>query len=269
MRYCNNWSKTIVGMAIAWRFIVNRKQQTIHVYASCTELVPTIKIAPDAVMGIDFNKNFFEVAVVARTGQHAGNRIWHWCDKFRGRSPQQTRDNINKIFKNYCALAQIMHWAIIYEDLDFAKKKTKNLGPCNNKMLSQWLTAHVSDSIERHSARYGVLAIAVNPAYTSLIGEYKFSGYGYSRHESAAITIARRGLGWGERLVCKNPNTDKLLVKKVCHHVWSNWAKVQNASRAKTKGKVVVTKVTTVTNPVGRGMQSTPMLSANSPSSGP
>lgn len=136
-------------------------------------------------------------------------------------------------------------------------------------MLSQWLTAHFAETVQRNAAREGVYTFAVNPAYTSLIGDYKFSGYGYSRHEKAAITIARRGLGWSERLRCKNPDTDKLLVKKVCHHVWSAWAKVQVLGVVKIQNKVGVTKGTTVTHPVGRGCLGSVTNLNHSPSSGP
>jgi hypothetical protein len=41
----------------------------------------------------------------------------------------------------------------------------------------------------------------VNPAYTSVIGRFKYmKKYGLSVHESAALVIGRRGLGYQERL---------------------------------------------------------------------
>ncbi len=40
----------------------------------------------------------------------------------------------------------------------------------------------------------------VNPAYTSLIGRVKYAKpLGVSVHQAAALAIARRGMGFGER----------------------------------------------------------------------
>ncbi|QBS38734.1 hypothetical protein E1B22_12530 (plasmid) [Thermaerobacter sp. FW80] len=51
------------------------------------------------------------------------------------------------------------------------------------------------------AAREGVEVLRVNPAFTSVIGKVKFMArYGLSPHAAAAVAIARRGLGFGERL---------------------------------------------------------------------
>jgi hypothetical protein len=57
------------------------------------------------------------------------------------------------------------------------------------------------EAIERRAVRCGVLIKKVHPAYTSIIGKYKYAtALGLSFHQSAALVIARRGLGFRERI---------------------------------------------------------------------
>ena len=55
--------------------------------------------------------------------------------------------------------------------------------------------------MESKSLKYGIAVTFVNPAYTSQAGKVKYMGrYGMSIHEAASLTIARRGMGFSERL---------------------------------------------------------------------
>jgi len=56
-------------------------------------------------------------------------------------------------------------------------------------------------SIIRRGLRNGFQIKQINPAYTSVIGRFKYSKkYGLSVHEAAALVIARRGIGYHEKL---------------------------------------------------------------------
>jgi IS605 OrfB family transposase len=214
---------------LSWRFLLQRPEQRVRVFVSFTAITPPPRWVPHAVMASDCNEGFLETAVVCRK---TGNRIWHWRDPFIGASPQQTRDNLNKIIRNYMALCKEMHWAFGYEDLDFEAKKAQDLGTRMNKMLSQWLTGHYADTITRYAERYGVLAVKVNPAYTSVIGYHKFSvGYGWSTHEGAAVAIARRVLRWSERVRSTKPAAVCELAKIRAPHVWRVWARAKHPTR--------------------------------------
>ena len=53
----------------------------------------------------------------------------------------------------------------------------------------------------RKALRRGFLVVQVNPAYSSIIGKYKYAdAYGMSVHEAAAFVLARRGQGRDEHL---------------------------------------------------------------------
>ncbi|WP_070104536.1 IS200/IS605 family accessory protein TnpB-related protein [Saccharococcus caldoxylosilyticus] len=55
----------------------------------------------------------------------------------------------------------------------------------------------LTETILRRGLRLGFHVKKVNPAYTSVIGRFKYrKKYGLSVHESAALVIGRRGLGF-------------------------------------------------------------------------
>ena len=69
--------------------------------------------------------------------------------------------------------------------------------------------------------------LEVNPAYASVIGQYKFADrYGMSRHNASAPVIGRRSLDFGEALPSQLYGTLPLSVRNRGRHVWSKWAVV-------------------------------------------
>ena len=72
------------------------------------------------------------------------------------------------------------------------------------------------ESIERKAIRCGVRLFKVNPAYTSIIGKYKYAtAYGLSFHQAAAFVIARRGLGFRESIPKKIQGLIESLISKL------------------------------------------------------
>jgi len=73
----------------------------------------------------------------------------------------------------------------------------------------------LTETILRWGRRLGFRIKKVNPAYTSVIGRFKYmKTYGLSVHESAALVIGRRGLGYHERLSKELIDTIKKKVKR-------------------------------------------------------
>ena len=99
-------------------------------------------------------------------------------------------------------------WRHAHEVTDLAKKKNKaivieNLSNLKglNRALSNWCRAKLKHAIITCAKRKGIELIQVNPAYTSIIGCVKYAPlYNLSRHTSAALVIARRGMGYKEEL---------------------------------------------------------------------
>ena len=82
-----------------------------------------------------------------------------------------------------------------------------------NKMIS---------AIKSRAEKMGVAVFEVNPAYTSQIGKMKYmKRFGISIHEAASFVIARRAMGFKEKLP---PVLGALLPEKIigAHH-WVQW----------------------------------------------
>lgn len=88
---------------------------------------------------------------------------------------------------------------IVFEDLKFDKDKTgsrKWKRKQSNFVWRKFLTL-----LERKCIENGIQYEKVNPAFTSIIGKYKYRWmHKTSIHESAAFVIGRRGLGYNEKL---------------------------------------------------------------------
>ena len=85
------------------------------------------------------------------------------------------------------------------EKLDFKRKKQslKQMSSKQAKMLSGFAYSTYQTMLQSKCEMAGIELISVNPAYTSQIGHHKFmKKYGISSHESAALVIGRRCLGF-------------------------------------------------------------------------
>lgn len=103
-------------------------------------------------------------------------------------------------------------------------------------MLSNFAYSKFAELILAQCYKSGIELIKINPAYTSIIGKYKFSeGYGISTHMAAAMAIARRGLGFGEALRTKAKNRSSLPVRNRRGHVWHDWRVLSENTKRRKK----------------------------------
>jgi len=109
------------------------------------------------------------------------------------------RDNlIGEVAKEIVLIALARGKGLVIESLNFVKK---NKGKQFNRMSHNFVYRRLLESIERRATKCGVAIKQVHPAYTSIIGKYKYAtDYGLSFHQAAALVIARRGLGFRERI---------------------------------------------------------------------
>ena len=90
------------------------------------------------------------------------------------------------------------------EALDFSEKKMKQLYEPKrmNRMLSEFAYGKITEAIERKAAYEGVEVIRIDPSYTSMIGKLKYvRDKGLSIHQAAGYVIARKGLGYKEKIL--------------------------------------------------------------------
>ncbi|GAH63393.1 unnamed protein product, partial [marine sediment metagenome] len=129
---------------------------------------------------------------------------------------------------NYCINKKK---GLIVEDLSFEQEFS--YGKKRNRKLSNFKTSAL-DLLERKCLKRGVAIRKVHPAYTSLIGKYKYSRlYNLSTHVLASYVIARKGLKFKEEI----PARYKWLLAQVGDVIkprlkpsssYRNWAKLHD-----------------------------------------
>jgi len=210
------------GQAMNYRFVKEKGSWYVHLTTELKEFTCLTSRSIGA-LGIDLNPD----CIAASEMDCYGNLVHSWqvpIDLRNKRSNQVTQTlgvTISKMV-DYALGKKI---PIVIEELDFEKKKEQLKSRSYNRMLSGFTYSQFKALIKTQCHRKGVELILVNPAYTSIIGKFKFSeGYGISTHMAAAFAIARRGLGFGERLRTKTQVRSHLPVNRNrCRHVWSDW----------------------------------------------
>ncbi|MTI66533.1 MAG: IS200/IS605 family element transposase accessory protein TnpB [Firmicutes bacterium] len=105
--------------------------------------------------------------------------------------------------------------AIVVEDLKF--RKDHDTYKKFNRLTHCFTYKKILDCL----IRSGFLVKKVNPAYTSIIGRFKYTKhFGLSVHESASLVIGRRGLGFNEKIPKK---LIRIIENFKTTHKWSLW----------------------------------------------
>ena len=145
-------------------------------------------------IGLDFNVNFVSLAFVDRFGNPIDEIKLNY--HMYGKTTNQITAKLGELCKEVCDFGLYYGVPIYVEDLCFKNAK-KNLDKNKkyNRMLSGFPYAKFRDLLSQRSKKSGVEIVFVNPAYTSIIGQFKFmKKYGFSSHGSAACMIARKGM---------------------------------------------------------------------------
>jgi IS605 OrfB family transposase len=244
------------GKALTWRFVRDDKGWRMFVSVS-VDPVTTVSTAQAGAVGADFNADHL---AVAETDRH-GNLLAHQRIDLdtRGMSTDQRRAAMGDAVKQVVERARASAKPLVIERLDFREKKARLEGadPQRARMLSA-LAYRDFDSMLRAAAfRAGIDVIAVNPAYTSVIGAVNHAArLGISVHVAAAFAIARRGLGLKERPFAAYRSTAPdcqhgiaavpvrngghvtfaLPARNRAKHVWTQWAAVRASQSAAHAG---------------------------------
>jgi len=128
-------------------------------------------------------------------------------------------------------LALMYQCPIFCEELNFSDKKQR-LGETSRKyarMLSNWAYKEFYKQLKSILSNRGIELITVNPAFTSIIGLFKYlKMYGLASDEAAALVIARRGMRLGEKL----PDSITAYVEVNSNkHVGSQWVELNRKTK--------------------------------------
>lgn len=218
--------------ALSYRFLKDEKGWRVFVSVSVPE-VKNITHRDTGVIGVDINADHLAITETDRYG----NPVEFFtvpCVTY-GKTSGQRKALIGDTVKKVIAFAVALRKALVIEKLDFQKKKAslEKEGVKKARMLSALAYAQVQTILRARAFDAGIEVLEVNPAYTSVIGQYKFKDqYGMSRHQAAALVIGRRSMGFGESLPGQLQGTLPLSVRNRGRHVWSKWAALSRKAQA-------------------------------------
>jgi len=214
-------SALYTGQAINYRFIRKDKGWYVHVTTERVNVLP-VTDRKNGDFAVDLKADHLEVGRIEEFGNPVDS--WNIDTLLLGKSKTQIAAIVGD------AIALVVQYAkdnlvpVVIEDLKLDKKKGRGCKKVNRK-VSMITYAAFRKLLLSKAFQYGVEVISINPAYTSVIGWVKFgTGYRLTPHQAAAVAVARRGLGFGERLTARRLRyTLCLPVRNRRRHVWSDW----------------------------------------------
>ncbi|AEF18582.1 MULTISPECIES: IS200/IS605 family accessory protein TnpB-related protein [unclassified Hydrogenobaculum] len=180
------------------------KNGNVYAFISVEEKLPPVAIKKDnGVIGIDINAYPFHLALA--TASKDGN-----LENYQAISLYELLDVSSE-------KRQYLEWQIAHQIIEIAKKENKAIAIENldklpkgkrgdgfaklRQKLQKWIYKRLLNKIEITARRNGIEIRKVNPAYTSLIGKLKYAPqFNIDKDIAAAFVIARRGLGYKEKL---------------------------------------------------------------------
>jgi IS605 OrfB family transposase len=180
------------------------KNGNVYAFISIEEKLPPITIKKDnGIIGIDVNAYPFHLALAFTSKD--GN-----LEKYQSIS-------LNELLDVNSEKRQYLEWQVAHKIIEIAKEENKAIAIENLEKLpkgkrgdglsklrirlQKWSYKRLLNKIEVLAKRNGIELIKVNPAYTSVIGKLKYSPqYNIDKDIAGAYVIARRGLGYKEKL---------------------------------------------------------------------
>jgi len=187
-------------------YTVRLKLRNGRIYAqfSREERLPEVAVTKDnGVIGIDINAYPFHLALAHATKD--------------GNLEKYERISLDRLLEGSSDKREYLSWQTAHQVIEIAKRERKaivveNLEklpkgkrgdglPKLRQRMHKWVYKGLLQKIEIVARRSGIQVIKVNPAYTSIIGKLKYSPlYNIDKDTAGAYVIARRGLGFKERL---------------------------------------------------------------------
>ncbi len=208
-------------------------QWYIHL-STYVQAVPYISHKRNGCLGIDLNAKSIDLVYVKRDGnlhQNDGQKTLFSWDIPTGTTGQVSA-KLRNIVAEIVRIGESYECPIACEDLDFSKKKA-TLRHCSkkyNRMLSGFIYDKFRAFLVARAEKYGIEVIFKNPFATSVIGMVKYMAkYGLNSAFAAAMVIARRALGFSERIprcywpiigICTSSPEDKEVQS------WGQWGKI-------------------------------------------
>jgi hypothetical protein len=150
------------------------------------------------IAGLDMNPDNLSVTIVYPNGNFRASKVF-WMHEINTVSA----DKRNWIIQN--TVIKMIDWiktfhvdALSIEELIFIQQ---NKGSSFNRMSHNFSFSRMTKAILSACFKGNIALIQVKPHYSSFIGKVKYQQtYGLSIHQSAALVLARRAMGFEEKI---------------------------------------------------------------------
>ena len=228
---------TALGQAISYRFKRDAKGWRVFATTELPEVGVTTNRRRGAV-GVDLNADHLAVVETDASGNYV--KAWRVPLVTYGQSHHQAEALIGDAVAGMVEYARAVGKPVVIEKLDFRQKQA--VLECESRRYSRMLSSYgkVKAYFISRGYREGVEIKAVNPAYSSVVGRVKFmERYGLTVHQAASWVLARRSLGYSERIPRRwvGPVGNGVYVaftvpvRKRVKHVWTYWGAVSGQLR--------------------------------------
>jgi IS605 OrfB family transposase len=177
-----------------------------------SELKWSEKIHSDIIAGIDVNIDRVAVSILTKQGNLLESRTFY-CHEMEYASSNKRSNMAGELAKEVVDyLLKHNVGAMVLEDI--ALKQDHDTDKRFNRLTHSFAKSKLQKALISRGLKFGFQIKKVNPAYTSVIGRFKYSKrYGLSVHEAASFVIGRRGLDFKEKIPKELLNQLRNLVK--------------------------------------------------------
>jgi IS605 OrfB family transposase len=197
--------------------IIRKKgEYTVHVMHDAKESGKELKnkeqFTGDLIAGIDMNIDRIAVSILTRQGNLKETRVFY-CYELEYASSNKRNNIVGNIVKEiFKYLIRMKVKCLVIEDIKIKQQHDTNKRL--NRLFDSFCYAKLTEAMTRNALKRGFQIKKINPAYTSIIGRFKYTKkYGISVHEAASFVIGRRGIGLNEKLTKDNIKTLKEEIK--------------------------------------------------------
>jgi len=203
-------------------------------------LTNNINLAYAGTIGVDLNADLIATTETDKHGNFTGFKNYKYQSE--NLNSGQANALISNIVNQIVNQAKARNKDIAIEKLNLNKCKTGNRKKTNRKIsLIQY--ASFRQFLEVRCIKEGVGLKTINPAYTSVIGNWKYKQFhGISGHNAAALVIARRSNNFKDGLpiqiyhVLHSGDISRFEQVYRHRHHWAHWSYLtKNISKCLTK----------------------------------
>ncbi|MBU4202316.1 MAG: hypothetical protein KKE96_01425 [Candidatus Altiarchaeota archaeon] len=176
--------------------VVRRDEYEIHISSDHQGIELDFS---NGVAGFDINTDNISVTIATRNGNFKVSKVFKCPELIYARSNRRKWLLGNLVMEAFEWIKFYDVRTVAIENLKL--RKTFDTNKKYNRKVSSFTYAKAIELIKSRAIKEKVAIKGVNPRFSSFIGEYKYtSTYGLSIHQAAAFVIARRAMGYMERV---------------------------------------------------------------------